>query len=1002
MVKHQGCTSISLGAPVANYSKDAGIEIKGFYKARSDKLPLLDTSVRLSWNENSLFVLFTSNVKDMVGFPPATDIVVFYLRLNSFANGEYFKFVAKRDRFQEGFFRSPNSTLPVAINGYSVLHNDVSVNSKWEVLFTIPWCCVGGLPNTFFGVQMERLHLTTGEITSPSAIELYNKLDDDLFIEAILGGDEEIFYSSGGLTKLLSGKKKWQLPALLEYPSNTELREIWKLQGSLHEPTNIDNFEERIRLTQLWYDLLAFEGVSFLEQAGLWLQSEGQYSPWTARNLVNRCLRDSDYDNAYKILDLLLSQFDKVSRRWFVDGSPCNIRDDGWHTVDTLESLIVKEREVELLCSVSGKKISLFIAFPRIGGVRIWTEQQGRFSSKDCHNISLVDKGQSNYELQSDRYTVSIVSGKNWIMSFRAKDDKKEKIVLRNGSLSILFDDNKNIISVDFKYNMESDESIFGLGERYNAFNQRKKVITMHQLDAWEGINGGMSNQSYKIIPLWHSSKGYSLFWNTSWYIRIDIGVALENIFRATAHGSVFDLYIWLDTYTNNLKSYTDLTGKPLLPPKWVFEPWMGGGSQVWNKNPDIKPASAMIDAADKFKELDIPHSAIFAEGVGSNDPDLYPSMERHGLRVLAWGYQSIWALEKKVEGLKEVGLPIIRDENGKQYKFDGDLKVINGYIDFTHPFAELAMNLEWKTRLDMGLSGMMVDFGDLVPDGATFFDGVKGVERHNSYSYEYHKTMNKVFKNKLKNDFVLFGRAASPGTQSFVCHFAGDHLTNFTGMKAALIGALNLAVCGFPFWGSDIGGYSGMPDEEVYIRWLQFGAFSPLMRIHGTYPREPWNYSETTVAIYRKYAWLRENMLDYLYACAEHSHRTGDPMMKPLLFAFPHSHYLDGCDDEYLLGDDLLVAPLCSQAKERLVLFPPGVWIHLWSGKQFTGEKAIMVEAPLDQIPLFLRAGCRMPIQVNRDLKLGESMRNGSIKAFLTACSDNLSSPIQIQKASE
>jgi len=136
----------------------------------------------------------------------------------------------------------------------------------------------------------------------------------------------------------------------------------------------------------------------------------------------------------------------------------------------------------------------------------------------------------------------------------------------------------RSIAGIDIRGDLKSGEKIFGLGERFDALDQRGKTLTLWQLDAWDSTAwGGLSNQAYKPIPLWHSTSEYSVFWNTSYQIRADFGCKEDDRYRVTAHGPILDLYIWPGEYQNVLREYTSLTGKPLLPPAWAFEPWMGG-----------------------------------------------------------------------------------------------------------------------------------------------------------------------------------------------------------------------------------------------------------------------------------------------------------------------------------------------------------------------------------------------------------------------------------------
>jgi alpha-glucosidase (family GH31 glycosyl hydrolase) len=267
-----------------------------------------------------------------------------------------------------------------------------------------------------------------------------------------------------------------------------------------------------------------------------------------------------------------------------------------------------------------------------------------------------------------------------------------------------------------------------------------------------------------------------------------------------------------------------------------------------------------------------------------------------------------------------------------------------------------------------------MVDFGDLVPREAVFHDGSTGEQMHNWYVHSYNHAEHELFKERRGDDFILFARGAAPGTQVEAGQMSGDHASTYRGLEESIKGGLSLSSSGFSNWGSDVGGLVGKPDEEVYLRWIEFGTFSPLMRFHGTTPREPWFFSDAAVVTYKKYAWVRENLRPYLYGEAQDAHATGVPMMRALPAV---------AEDEYMFGDDLLVAPVYRPGEQRTVTLPTGAWTELWTGAPVAaGERS--VAAPLDEIPVYLRAGALVPLEVAPDFVLGQSMSVGRIPMLL------------------
>ena len=240
-------------------------------------------------------------------------------------------------------------------------------------------------------------------------------------------------------------------------------------------------------------------------------------------------------------------------------------------------------------------------------------------------------------------------------------------------------------------------------------------------------------------------------------------------------------------------------------------------------------------------------------------------------------------------------------------------------------------------------------------------------------------------------DDFILYGRAAAPGTQRWVGQFAGDHASNFDGLEAVLKGALNLCACGFSTWGSDLGGYFGLPEPAVYMRWTQLACFSPLMRAHGKAPREPWYFGDEAVANYKRHAWVRENLLDYVYDSAVVAHERGIPIMRSLAVAFPEEPSLAPVADEYVFGRDLLVAPVLREGNSRTIRFPSGEWTGLWDGKTVSGPTDLSVEAPLNVIPVYLRQGAVVPVRLDRQLQFGGSMTAAGQTGAATRLADGI-----------
>jgi alpha-glucosidase (family GH31 glycosyl hydrolase) len=862
--------------------------------------------------------------------------------------------------------------------------------ANWTAEITIPWSQIGGVPTKPFLMQLSRVRGITGEVLSPSAVDFHDGPINtergpaaiDEFIEVSLGGASRAYSAGAGLITLPSGVRRWERRSILNHIGVEERKQIAALQEKLaSQPTSEANLKDRVRLAEIWYDLLDMEGFSFHYDSGAWILAPGDLDPWTARHEFNDRLAAGDIAGACRILDALLQHFDRVTKVWFADGTPGDVRDEGWASLRSILSVSQLGDELILHGRTEHGAIDLSVSFPAIGGMRLHGPRKGVFSPPTLSKLQLT-RDTDGVTASARDLTVKVTTGDTWRISLERSEHSGSFWSVGRGDLRIYLNPSGEAKGIEIAGPLKPEEEIFGLGERFDSINQRGKTLTLWELDAWDSTAmGGLSNQAYKPIPLWHSTTGYSAFWNTSYEIRADFGTDRQDRYRIVAHGPVLDLYIWPGDYTATVQEYTELTGRPLLPPVWSFEPWMGGGGGRWSEERWQSPVETMLDVVARFTNLDIPHSSIYAEGPGSSESKLYRELEPRGIHVLTWGRSQAtdWSMEQiqtALPNVVEAQLPLMRLTNGDLYTFPQSnlLHYQFPYIDFTNPTAIDLVRAYWKRRLDLGVAGTMVDFADLVPRDALFSDGTSGEEMHNAYVRAYDHTIHQVFGEWRDTDFILFARGAAPGTQVDAGQMAGDHASNFRGLDESLNGGLSLSVSGFSNWGSDVGGYWGKPDEEVYLRWIEFGAFSPLMRFHGTEPREPWYYSDAAVTVYRKYAWLRENLLPYVYGTAQDAHTVGVAIMRPLISV---------AKDEYMFGDDLLVAPVHTPGDRRPIAFPRGDWTDFWTGEPVTAEK-LDAAVPLDEIPVFLRSGAIVPVELAPSFKFGESMTNGRVPVLI------------------
>ena len=990
--------------------------IQDFFRAGGNPSSVTPTRCKFLYTAEKLFVLFENMeekahhiLKEENTVTELTvkrkDQVEVALSGKEFSRRDFAVFTAKRDGSNSAFVEKGMTYLSgdqaylgegkdqgektaISKEQYSVTVD--ILQDRWYALFAIPWMLFGGKPEKekSFDLQVYRKKHQSSEVLCPTPLDLnvnYSdrfEYDPETFLEVSFGEKGETKTENGIVFVMPSGICHWQRPGVLEKTSTEERKEIYQLQKSV-EPTTRENLTDRIRIAQRWQDSLTLEGFDFFfnqEVANPWKPMD----PWVEKRLVNERLRENRWEEAAAELDRYLTFLRTCSAWWYADHSFGNQDLEKWTSCSEIGHVLETKDHVTI-CVESKERTWELMIYPVVGGFRMISGKKGffdgqpeAFSVEESEHAYIIRSKEHEMILQKETLEISI--------------DRKAITNLKN--ISFIFE-KESVSASRIQFSIHENSAIYGFGERFDSVNQYGKTVALWQRDACEGCLASIGNQAYKNIPLVHTSDGFSFFANTSYRMRMDVGDAVQDYLSVEALGDVFDFYIWSGTPREAMTAYGTLTGLPIFPPEWVFEPWAGGGGGRWRNGPLQDIALEQMAAMKKFHELDIPHSGFYAEGAGATffgeykKEELYKVVsfgERHGFKVFSWQFPNMTqelAQELLPECPKEE-LPITRNKNDEEEK-------LPVYIDFSHPRAKELLAAQWKDRLDAGIRGSMVDFGDVVPDEAVFYDGRRGDEMHNAYAYQYAKNYRELFEQKYGDDHVLYTRGAAPGSQHFACQFGGDQLTSFQGLKYAIAGGLSAAASGLPFWGVDAGGYDGFPDQETYLRWTEYAAFCPLMRFHGTEPREPWEYDAFTVKVYRYYTWLRENLRPYIVSVAAEAHKLGIPMMRPLAMMYPEDQEATKVWDEYLFGEDLLVAPVSDETEEREIYFPEGRWISLWNlNDEISGPVQRSVEVPIDKIPVYVREGSFLPLRLNENLKLGESMSESETEMILAVVPQN------------
>jgi len=524
-------------------------------------------------------------------------------------------------------------------------------------------------------------------------------------------------------------------------------------------------------------------------------------------------------------------------------------------------------------------------------------------------------------------------------------------------------------------WSIRNNERFFGLGEKWNKVEKSSTRATVWASDTC----GSNSNDlSYKSIPYLLSSRGWGMFLHTSFRSLWEIGTFSYISGSCLTEDDKLDAFLFFgDGFKKLIEHYTGLTGRPQPVPDWALGVWMSR-CQYMN-------AGEAEEAMDGLRGRDIPADVIHLDPLWMkthyyfkirvdacdfvrNDaafPDLPRLMKKwrgNGFRTCLWinpylpeGSEIYEYAQSRDFLLKSLRGGLARLSHGEPV----------GMVDFSNPAARAWWKGKLKELLADGAAVLKPDYGDRVPEDALFHNGKTGRELHNMFLFWFTETCYQACQ-EVHGYGMVWRRSGYIGSQRYPGTWAGDTRSTWREMLACLRGGLSAGFNGDAFWGSDIGGFCGpVPTPELYIRWAQWGLLSPLSRFHGTScPREPWHFGETAVEVVRHYAKLRYRLIPYLKACAEEAYATGVPILRHLHLEYPNEPGTEWIDDQYLLGPDLLVAPVfAAGATQRAVYFPSGEWIDFDdASKVYDGPRWHTVPAPLERIPLFRRAGATLP----------------------------------------
>jgi alpha-glucosidase (family GH31 glycosyl hydrolase) len=546
---------------------------------------------------------------------------------------------------------------------------------------------------------------------------------------------------------------------------------------------------------------------------------------------------------------------------------------------------------------------------------------------------------------------------------------------------------------IQLEIKKSQDESFYGWGEWFNAFERKSGQV---QLDNRNALFDEQDRLTYSGIPFFISSRGYGFLllnaFRSQWTIEAD-----KLVIKADGPGADYIL-IYGPGYKEIIRSLTALTGRAPLLPRWGFGLWVTGYPQLHQ--------DTVLEHVRMHREKEIPLDAVildyhweerfhnfkWRQKLFPDPTSLVNGLNKEGIRLglILTSFLNTqnrpfqkWVLNKfgqnVTPGLEkddERALEEFSEAKEKGFLAHENVRWwfgAGGMLDFTHPRGAAWWQEKLGTLFESGASFIKNDDGEDLPDDARSFTGMDGREYHNIYGLYYGRA---TYTAKIAEDAnpagqrkIIYARTGWLGSQRYPALFLGDQEANFDGIKRGIRAGLNLGLAGFAYWTADVFGLSGKTTPEVHMRYAQWSLLNPVARYFIRPPeiddtRFPWSHHQQAEDNFRKYAQLRMRLLPYYNNLGHESHQTGLPILRPLLLEYQQDERLRSIDDQLMIGDSLMICPIVTQGSTaRKIILPEGVWHDFWSEKSWQGPDVIDYPAPIDCLPMLVRGGSMIPM---------------------------------------
>ena len=559
-----------------------------------------------------------------------------------------------------------------------------------------------------------------------------------------------------------------------------------------------------------------------------------------------------------------------------------------------------------------------------------------------------------------------------------------------------------NSRSINPVFSLKAGEKIFGCGESPTALNKAGQKVNIFVTDP----QGPETDQMYKPVPFWFSNRGYGMFMHTGAPLTCDFGatyVGAQKIFMAD---ECMDLFLFIGTPKEILGEYTNIVGKPQMPPLWSFGTWMSRITYLSDND--------AYEVASQLRKNKIPADVIhmdtgwfgvdwqcdykFASDRFKNPEKMIKDLLKDGFHISLWQLPYFTPKNSFYNELISKGLVVKNAAGAMPYE--------DAVLDFTNPEAVKWYQGHLRSLLEMGVGAIKVDFGEGAPQNGIYHNGHTGLYEHNLYPLRYNKAVADITK-EVKGENIIWARSAWAGSQRYPLHWGGDAANTNEAMLSTLHAGLSFGLSGFAFWSHDIGGFVQSSPEDLYRRWLPFGFLTSHTRSHGAPPTEPWLYNSEFTDYYRKCAEMKYTLMPYIVEQAKQCTEKGLPMLRALLVEYPSDPAAWQIDDQYLFGSDIMVAPVFEGEDEyiyetdyskdvshsadqqrpstglrhytRDVYLPGGEWVDYQTGQTYPQGWNKLATSDLEAV-ILVRKGAEIPIapvaQSTKDIEWDKVVR--------------------------